>query len=80
MLRTLLLLIAVLILIGIVLVMTGMVNLRQGSDGTVAIETRDVEVGTTVKNVQLPVVRMENRQVEVPSVGVDNGAASANAQ
>jgi len=79
MLRTLLLLIALLIVLGIALVAFGVVNLRQHEDG-VAIETRDVEVGTTVTNVQLPVVRMEDRQVEVPRVGVENEARPANAQ
>ena len=79
MLRTLLLLIALLIVIGIALIASGYVNLRQGSDGTVSIETKDVEVGTTKANVQVPVVKMETRQVEVPSVGVENEAAG-NAQ
>ena len=79
MLRTLLLLIVLLIAIGIGLVAFGFVNLREHSDG-VAIETRGVEVGTTVTNVQVPVVRMENRQVEVPSVGVQDEAPPANAQ
>ena len=72
MLRTFLLLIALLILIGIALVATGMVNLRQDSNGSVSIETQDLEVGTTKANVQVPVVKMETRQVEVPSVGVEN--------
>jgi len=76
MLRTLLLFIALLIVIGIALVAFGVVNLRQEGSG-VAIETRDVEVGTTVRNVQVPVVRIENRQVEVPSVGVENATANA---
>jgi cytoskeletal protein RodZ len=75
MLRTLLLIVALLILIGIALVAFGAINLRQGSDGTVQIETKDVEVGTTEANVQLPVVRMENRTVEVPSVGVEDDVA-----
>jgi hypothetical protein len=79
MLRTLLLFIALLIVIGIALVGFGVINLRQDGDG-VAIETRDVEVGTTVKNVQVPVVRMENRQVEVPSVGVQDENLAVNAQ
>ncbi len=79
MLRILLLFIALLIVIGIALVGFGVINLRQQGEG-VAIETRDVEVGTTVKNVQVPVVRTENRQVEVPSVGVENGSESGNAQ
>jgi hypothetical protein len=79
MLRTLLLLIALLIVIGIGLVALGVVNLRQDSGG-VSIETRDVEVGTTNATVQVPVVRMEDRQVEVPAVGVDGENQSVNAQ
>ena len=78
MLRTLLLIVALLILIGIALVAFGAINLRQGSDGTVQIETKDVEVGTTETNVQVPVVRMENRTVEVPSVGVEDDVAKNN--
>jgi len=74
MLRTLLLLIVLIIVIGIALVATGVVNLtQQGS--TVSLETKDVEVGTTVTNVQVPVVRMEERQVEVPKVGVESDNA-----
>ena len=78
MLRTLLLLIVLVILISIALVATGVVNLRQDGNG-VSVETRDLEVGTTVTNVQVPVVRMENRQVEVPIVQVEQGN-EANAQ
>ena len=78
MLRTLLLIVAVLVLIGIALVAFGAINLRQSSDGTVQIETKDVEVGTTATNVQVPVVRMENRTVEVPSVGVEDDVAKNN--
>ena len=70
MLRTLLLLIVLVILIGIALVATGVVNLRQDGNG-VSLETRDLEVGTTVTNVQVPVVRMEDRQVEVPTLQVE---------
>jgi hypothetical protein len=78
MLRTLLILLALIILIGIGLVATGVINLNRGSDGAVTIQTRDVEVGTTPANVQVPVVRMENREVQVPSVGVqDNQQANA---
>ena len=79
MLRTLLLLIALLVVIGIALVAFGVVNLRQDSDG-VAIETRDVELSTEPANVEVPVVRMENRQVEVPSLTVEDGNQSVNAQ
>lgn len=69
MLRTLLMFIVLLIVIGIALVALGVVNLQQDESG-VSIQTRDVEVGTTETNVELPVVRMENRTVEVPRVGV----------
>ena len=79
MLRKLLLLIALLILIVIALVGFGIINLNRGSDGTVSIETKDVEVGTTTTNVQLPVVRMEERKVEVPRLGVEDNA-QANGQ
>jgi hypothetical protein len=79
MLRTLLLLIALLIVIGIALVSLGVINLNRSSEGGVTIETRDVEVGTTATNVQLPVVRMENRKVQMPSVGVE-GNDQGNAQ
>ena len=72
MLRTLLLLIALLIVIGIALVAFGVINLNRGSDGSLSIETQDVKVGTTTTNVQVPVVRTENRQVEVPSLTVEN--------
>ena len=80
MLRTLLLLIALLILIVIGLVASGMINLNRGSDGGVTIETRDVEVGTTPANVQVPAVRLENRQLEVPSVRLEDTNQQANAQ
>ena len=79
MLRTLLLLIALLIIIGIGLVALGVINLNRSSDGGVTIQTRDVEVGTTTANVQVPVVKTETRQVRVPSVGVE-GNQQANAQ
>ena len=80
MLRMLLLLIALLVLIGIGLVALGVVNLSPRTDGGMTIETRDVEVGTTEANVQMPVVRMENRKVEVPSLGVEEANQQVNAQ
>ena len=81
MLRTLLLLIALLILIVIGLVALGVVNINPNRDGGVTLETPDVDLGTTERNVQLPVIKLENRTVEVPSVGVDVGNESqANGQ
>ena len=72
MLRTLLLLIALLILIGIGLVALGVVNLSGSTDKGVTIQTRDLEVGTTTANVQVPVLKTERREVRVPSIGVEN--------
>ena len=72
MLRTLLLVVAFVVVIGIALIALGVVSLNRGSDGTVTLETKDVEVGTTTTNVSVPVVRTEERQVEVPSIGVAN--------
>ena len=77
MLRTLLLLVALLVVIAIALVYTGYINLNRSENGSVSIETKTVEVGTTPANVQVPVVKMETRQVEVPSVAVTNGQGNA---
>ena len=84
MLRTIFLLLAVIVLIVIGLVATGFINLNREADGSLDVSTSDVKVGTATTNVQLPVVRMEERQVEAPSLvieGGDNGnEAQANAQ
>jgi hypothetical protein len=79
MLRTLLLLIALIIVIVIALVGFGVINLRQ-SDSGVAIETRDVEVGTTNASVEVPVIKMEDRTLEVPSIEVQDTNQTVNAQ
>ena len=77
MLRTLLLLIAFVVVIAMALIWTGYINLNRHSDGTVSIDAKSVEVGTTTTNVQVPVVRTETRQVEVPNVAVTNGQGNA---
>lgn len=73
MLRTLFVLIVLVIAIGIVLVMTGVVNLRDTGNG-VAVETRDVEIGTAPVNVQVPTVTTENRQVDLPAVRIEGNS------
>jgi CHASE3 domain sensor protein len=75
--RTLLLLIAFVVLVVLALVYTGYINLNRNTDGSVSIETKDVRVGTTTANVQMPVVKTETRQVEVPSVAVTNGQGNS---
>jgi preprotein translocase subunit SecF len=72
--RTLLLLIALLLIIGIVLVATGVVNLSRDSNGAISVTTENVTIGTTPANVTVPVVGTETRQVDVPSVTVGNQA------
>lgn len=64
MLRTLLLLIAFVVILGIVLVATHVINLSQDANGTVTLKTNDVSVGTTTANVQVP----------LPTVSVGNQA------
>lgn len=76
MLRTLLLLIVLVIVIAIALVMTGVVNLRQQGNG-IQVETRDIEVGTSQTNVQVPAIRIENREVGLPSITVTDGNSQA---
>jgi preprotein translocase subunit SecF len=76
MLRTLLLLIALIVVIVMALIWSGYLNLNRQADGSVSIDAKSVEVGTTTTNVQVPVVRTETRQVEVPSVAVTNGQAN----
>jgi preprotein translocase subunit SecF len=80
MVRTILLVIVLLIVIVIALISFGIINLHQEPGGGVSIRTSDVEVGTTTTNVQVPVVRMENRTLEVPSVGVEGENQQANVQ
>jgi hypothetical protein len=75
--RTILLLIAFVVLIVMALVWTGYINLNRHDNGSVSIDAKSVEVGTTSTNVQVPVVKMETRQVEVPSVAVTNGQGNA---
>jgi hypothetical protein len=78
MLRTLFLLIALVILIAVALVWTGVVSLRQDGNG-VSVETRDIEVRSDAVNITVPVIATENRQVTVPSVGLSDDEP-ANAQ
>ena len=75
--RTILLVVALLIVIAMALVWTGVINLNRNANGSVSIETKNVEIGTTKANVQVPTVRTETRQVDVPRVTVGN---TANAQ
>ena len=77
MLRTLLLIVALVVIIGIVLVATGVVHLNRDANGNVTVTTNPVTIGTETRNVTVPVVRTETRQIETPSITVGNSAANA---
>ena len=68
-----------LMLVLLLLVYFGVISVH-GDESNLTLQRHDVELGTSARNVEVPVVRMENRQVAVPSVGVANEAAPANAQ
>ena len=76
MLRTLLLVVALVIIIGIVLVATGVIHLNRDGNGAVTMTTNPVTVGTENRTVQVPVVTMENRTIQTPVVSVGNGQAA----
>jgi Tfp pilus assembly protein PilO len=82
MLRTILILVALIIVAVIGLAYAGILSLNQTQSGQAPkfeVEVKDVDIGTTTKNVQVPSVGMETRQVEVPAISVGDDA-EANAQ
>jgi hypothetical protein len=82
MIRTLLLLIALLILLAIGAVYMGWISPRQTQQGQLPkfdVEVKDVGIGTTTANVTVPTVTTETKQVEIPTVTVGE-LNQANAQ
>ena len=74
--RALLLLLALAILVVIGLVYTGVISLRQTQVAQAPkfdVKVKDVQVGTTTTNVQVPAVEMKTKQVEVPRITVTDG-------
>ena len=76
MVRTLLLVVALVIIIGIVLVATGVIHLNRDANGNVTVTANPVTIGTENRTVQVPVVTMENRTIQTPVVSVGNGQAN----
>ena len=76
MIRTLLLIVALVLIIGIVLVATGVVHLNRDGNGAVTVTANPVTVGTENRTVQVPVVTMENRTIQTPVVSVGNAQAT----
>ena len=81
--RAILMLLAVAVLVALALVWTGVIDVNQtrearapavtaGQTPAYDVSVNPIEVGTTTTNVQVPVVEMETRQVEVPSVSTGN--------
>ena len=82
MIRTILLLLALVILAVIALAYTGFINLRQTQQAQAPkyeVDVKEVGIGTTTQNVTVPTVGTETRQVEVPTITVSDGN-QANAQ
>ena len=80
MVRALLLIIAILILVAIALVMTGVIGVSQTQNAQApkfTVDVNPVDVGTRTANVQVPAVGLETKQVEVPTVSVGNGSANS---
>jgi cytochrome oxidase Cu insertion factor (SCO1/SenC/PrrC family) len=78
--RALLLLVALLILIGIALVYTGVVSLNQTRAAQAPaydLKVKKLEVGTTTANVQVPTVGTKTKQVELPTIRVGESNAAA---
>ena len=75
MLRTLLLVVALVIIIGIVLVATGVVHLNRDANGNVTATVNPVTVRSEPRNITVPTITTETKQVQVPVVSVGNAQA-----
>jgi cytochrome oxidase Cu insertion factor (SCO1/SenC/PrrC family) len=77
--RALLLLVALLILVGIALVFTGVISLnqtRQAQAPAFDLKVKKVDVGTTTANVQVPTVGTKTKQVDLPTIRVEDANAA----
>jgi cytochrome oxidase Cu insertion factor (SCO1/SenC/PrrC family) len=77
--RALLLLLALVILVAIGLVYTGVISLNQTRDAQAPafdLKVKKVDVGTTTANVQVPTVGTKTKQVDVPTIRVEDSNAS----
>ena len=79
--RAILMLLALIVIGAIVLVATGILDVSQtrearapgvtaGQAPAYNVEVNPIQVGTTTTNVQVPVVEMKTKQVNVPAIGV----------
>jgi hypothetical protein len=83
MLRAILLIIALVIVLAIGAVATGLVDVTQTQQAQAPrldVKVNDVDIGTAPTNVQVPTVGTTTRQVELPQVSIDKGEPAANTQ
>ena len=81
MLRAILLIVALLIVLAIGAVATGLVDVtKPAEERKINVKVNDVDVGTAPTNVQMPTVGTTTKQLELPSVTIDKGGAQAPAQ
>ena len=83
MLRAILLIVALLIVLAIVALKSGLIDVTQTQQAQaprIDLKVNDVNVGTSPANVQVPTVGTTTRQVELPSVTIDKGGETANGQ
>ena len=81
MLRAILLIVALLIVLAIVALKSGLIDVTQTQQAQaprIDLKVNDVNVGTSPANVQVPTVGTTTRQVELPSVTIDKGGETAN--
>jgi len=76
MLRTLLLVVALVVIAGIAIQLDDAGRHEGDAGGNVTVTANPVTVGTENRTVQVPVVRMEERQVQTPTVSVGNAQAN----
>jgi hypothetical protein len=78
MLRTILLIVALLLVLAIGAVAVGWVDITptpQTQSPGLNVKINDIDIGTSPTNVQMPTVGTATRQVELPSVTIDKGNA-----
>lgn len=81
MLRAILLIVALLILLALGAVATGLVDVTKPADEPkINVKVNDVDVGTAPANVQMPSLGTTTKQVELPKVTIDKGGVQAPAQ
>ena len=76
MLRAILLIVALLIVLALGAVATGLVDItKPAQERKINVKVNDVDVGTAPTNVQMPSLGTTTKQIELPKVSIDKGGA-----